>query len=119
MMSFGTLSRVALARPDVSKEHIASILRVTGIGLLLVPVTVNLIPSSQILVTLMMEAIRSSETFVLTRGARRNISEVGILLERMMFDKCCKKLIAMLSDNKYYSQLLPLLRLCTITGFSH
>jgi hypothetical protein len=38
-------------------------------------VTTNVVPSSVILVTLMMEAIRSSETSVLTRAARRNITE--------------------------------------------
>jgi hypothetical protein len=38
-------------------------------------VTSNVIPSSLILYTLMMEAIRSSETSVLTRTTRRRISE--------------------------------------------
>jgi hypothetical protein len=41
-------------------------------------VTAN-VPSSPILDTLMMEAIRVSETSVLTRVTRRNISEYGIL----------------------------------------
>jgi hypothetical protein len=36
-------------------------------------------PSSQILVTLTMEAILSSETSVLTRDTQRNIPEDGIL----------------------------------------
>jgi hypothetical protein len=40
-------------------------------------VTAN-VPSSFILVTLMMKALRFSETLVLTRGTRRNIPEVGI-----------------------------------------
>jgi hypothetical protein len=41
-------------------------------------VTAN-VPSSPILVTLMMEAIRSFETLALTRATRRNIPEGAIL----------------------------------------
>jgi hypothetical protein len=44
-------------------------------------VTANVVPSSPILVTLMMEAIRSFETSVLIRATRRNIPEDGILRE--------------------------------------
>jgi hypothetical protein len=52
------LHRVALLRTDVSEERIASNIRVTT-------VTANVVPSSSILVTLLMKAIRSSETTVL------------------------------------------------------
>jgi hypothetical protein len=54
MVSSEMLRRVALVRTDV-------------------------VPSSQILVTLMKEAPSSSETSVLTRATRRNIPQDGIL----------------------------------------
>jgi hypothetical protein len=42
-------------------------------------VTANVVPSSPILVTLMNEALSSSETSLLTRVTRRNMLEDGIL----------------------------------------
>jgi hypothetical protein len=43
-----------------------------------IAVTANVVPKSLTLVTLMMEAIRSSETSILTRATLRNIPENGI-----------------------------------------
>jgi hypothetical protein len=48
-------------------------------------VTTNVVPSSPILVTLMMEAIHSSGTSVLTRATRRHIQEDGIPLRAIPF----------------------------------
>jgi hypothetical protein len=89
-VSSGMLRRVALVRTDVSEEPSASFIRVTRVGELgttlavtgnrrMLLVTAGVLPSSPILVTLMKEALRSSETSVLTRATRRNIPEDTIL----------------------------------------
>jgi hypothetical protein len=86
---------VAPVRTDVSEERIASIISVVRIGELgrtlavttyLLPtlfltrsnklVTAKVVPRSLIFFTLMIGAIRSSETSVLTRTTRRHVPEV-------------------------------------------
>jgi hypothetical protein len=75
MPSSGILRRVALVRTDVSQGiHFVFLRSVRRLV-----VTANAVPSSTILVTMMREVLRSSETSVLTRATRRNIPEDGIL----------------------------------------
>jgi hypothetical protein len=89
MPSSGMLRRLILVRTKVSEERIASIIKVTRIGevgttlkvirnqsnLLQLLITTNVVASSPILLTLMMEAIRSSETLILARAMRNNIPD--------------------------------------------
>jgi hypothetical protein len=70
MSPSGMICRVVLVRTDVSEE-LLSVRRLL--------VRANVVPSSAILVTLMMETLSSSETSVLTRATRRNIPEGAIL----------------------------------------
>jgi hypothetical protein len=95
MPSYGMLCRVAPEKTDVSDERVAPIIRVIGIGELgklaltsnqrklrrnarRLLVTSN-VPSSPIIVTLMMGTTRSSETSDFAGSTRRNIPEDGIL----------------------------------------
>jgi hypothetical protein len=55
----------------------------------------NVVPSSPILVTLMMEALSSTETLVLTRSTRRNVPEDGILHSyTLLFERFTNQQIA-------------------------
>jgi hypothetical protein len=81
MVSSGMLRRVALVRTDVSQEPSASLVFLRSVRRLLVATSV--VPSSPILVTMMKEALGSSETSVLTRVTRCNIPES--ILELFMF----------------------------------
>jgi hypothetical protein len=127
MLSSGMLRCVALVRTEVSKERSASIIRVTRFGelgtMLAVTsnrrslrrrdsvstivflrsmrrllVTANVFSRSPILVILIMEALRSSETSVLTRAKRRIIPEYGILHSHRRENlKSCFKLIVLMA----------------------
>jgi hypothetical protein len=68
------LCPVALVRTDVSVELSSSFIRATRIDKLGTTLG-GVVPSSPILVTVMMEAVISSETSDLTRATRRNIPD--------------------------------------------
>jgi hypothetical protein len=90
MASSGVLRRLALVRTDVSEELSAYFIRVvflSSVRRLLV--TANVVPSSPILVSLMTEALSSSDTSVLTRATRLIIPEEAILqLKYLSHHKC-------------------------------
>jgi hypothetical protein len=94
MSSSGVLCCVAIVRTDVSDELNASIHGDKNRCSRNVAVTSNqrsygYVPSSPILVTLMMEALRFSEMSVLTRTTRRNIPEDAILLKLVLVADHC------------------------------
>jgi hypothetical protein len=95
MVSFGMLCRVALVRTDVSVEPGASFIRVTRIGelgttlaatsnrhmLRQLLVAASVVPGSPIHVTLMKEALGSTETSVLTRATWCNILKTPFFID--------------------------------------
>jgi hypothetical protein len=86
MASSEMLRSVALVRTDVSEEPSAYNIRVTRIG-----------------VTLMMEALRSSETSVRTIATRRNIPEDAIIIIIMQL---CSNVCGTYRAHKANSQLV-------------
>jgi hypothetical protein len=82
MVSSGMLRRVALVRTDVFFSFLLFFF-LRSVRRLLVAASV--VPSSPILVTLMKEALGSSETSVLTRATWHNIPEDTILHFEVFF----------------------------------
>jgi membrane-bound acyltransferase YfiQ involved in biofilm formation len=86
------LRRVALVRTDVSKELSAYIIRTTRIAELgTVAVTSNrrTLRRNTILVTLMMEALHSSETSVLTRTTGLTFQKTAIFRVYVALNNIC------------------------------
>jgi hypothetical protein len=113
------LRRVAIVRTDVLKEFSASIIRITRIGELRTTlavtgnrrtlqrntkllVTDNVVPTSPVLLTLMMGALYSSETLALTRTTRSNIPEDGIVFVLLLLSKPCACVAAVHKINFVY-----------------
>jgi hypothetical protein len=76
MTSSGMLRRVSLLRSDVSEELNAFVFLRSVRRLV---VTANVVPSLSMIITLILEALGSSETSVLTRVTRCNVPEDAII----------------------------------------
>jgi hypothetical protein len=87
MPSSGMLRHVAVVRTDLSEDCSSSIIKVTRISELGATLAVTRNRCTLRRNTLMMEALRSSKTLVLTRATCCNIPEDGILQKQAYFKK--------------------------------
>jgi hypothetical protein len=75
----GTTLAVSSNRSTLQRNTVYSIYVVFFCSVHRLLITANVVPSSRIIATLMMEGTRSSQTSVLTRATRRNITEDCVL----------------------------------------
>jgi hypothetical protein len=140
--SSGLWRRVALERTEVSEERDPCMIRVTRIGELGTTLAVisnwsklrrnsgNVVPSSPIIVTVIMKEIRSSKTSVLIRATRRHIPEDGIphsyrrgkLKSYIIFiyiaisKACFKKLLLFRKNYRTVHIFIYVFKLCPLWG---